>query len=55
MNSKLHHVQVEDSRPLHIFFYVGTNLLVEECPRTPIEMENIYVPYDIVLGSLMYA
>ena len=44
------------SRPSSVPIYVGTKLLVEQCPTTPVEMEDmVHVPYASSVGSLMYS
>eukprot|EP00253_Pinus_taeda_P010420 PITA_10420 len=45
-----------DSKPMKVPIPVGVKLLVDQCPKTQEEEENmIGVPYTSVIGSLMYA
>jgi hypothetical protein len=44
-----------DCKPLGVLISMGTNLLVEWCPTTLVEKEDIvYVPYSSALGIFMY-
>jgi ATP-binding cassette subfamily B (MDR/TAP) protein 1 len=41
--------------PLSVPIFMGTNISVEKCPTTPIQMEDMdFVLYDSGVGSLMY-
>ena len=45
-----------DCRPLCVPLSMGTKLSVDDCPKSPNEMEDMSrVPYASVVGSLMYA
>lgn len=45
-----------DCKPLIVLMSMGTKLLIEQFPTTPVQMEDMaYVPYASALGSLMYA
>ena len=44
-----------DCKPLGVLISMGTNLLVEQCPATPNELEDMdFFPYANSIGSLMY-
>jgi hypothetical protein len=44
-----------DYKPLSVLIFVGTNISIEKFHTTPTYMEDMsYVPYVIVVGSLMY-
>ena len=41
---------------MNVLIPIGTNLSVEQCPKTQEEEEDMsHVPYESVVGSLMYA
>jgi len=43
-------------KPLSVSIFVGTKLLVEQCPTTPTKLEDMtYVPYANAIGILKYA
>ena len=43
-------------KPLVVPIYMGTNISVEQCPTTSIEMGDMaYIPNYSVVGNLMYA
>jgi len=45
-----------DCRPLCVPVSLGTKLSINDCPKSPSEVEDIIkVPYASVVGSLMYA
>ena len=56
VKSMLDRFNMVDCRPLCVPIPVGTNLSVDDCPKSPSEMEDMSrVPYASVVGSLMYA
>ena len=56
VNYMLQHFHMLYCKPLSVPIFVGTNLLVEQCPTTSLEMEDINsIPYTSVGYSLMYA
>ena len=47
---------MKDCKPLSVPISIGTRLLVEQCPTTSLDMEDMaHVPYPSAIGSLMYA
>jgi hypothetical protein len=49
----LQQFHMADCRPLSVSIYVGTKISIEQCPTTPIEMEDMtFVSYASVVGSL---
>jgi hypothetical protein len=52
----LKHFNMQDCKPVKVTIPVGERLIVEQCPKTQEEVEDIaHVPYASVFGSLMYA
>jgi len=44
-----------DCRPLCVHVSLGTKLSIEDCPKSPSEVEDMSrVPYANAIGSLMY-
>ena len=56
MKFVLDRFNMADCRPLCVPIFVGTKLSVDDCPKSPSDMEDMSrVPYASVVGSLMYA
>jgi len=46
---------MQDCKPVKVSIHVEARLIVEQCPRTQEEIEDMAcVPYASVVGSLMY-
>ena len=56
VKSVLDRFSMADCRPLCVPVSMGTKLSVDDCPKSPSEMEDMSrVPYASAVGSLMYA
>ena len=56
VKSVLDRFSMADCRPLCVPIPVGTKLSIDDCPKSPSEVEDMSsVPYASVIGSLMYA
>ena len=52
----LAHFSMQDSKKGFLPFRHGISLTKDQCPKTPVEIENMKaVPYASAVGSLMYA
>ena len=55
MKSMLDRFNMANYRPLCVPISMGTNLSIDDCPKSPSEVEDMSrVPYASVVGSLMY-
>jgi hypothetical protein len=51
----LNHFSMKDCKPIKVLILVGEKLIVEQCPKTQEEIEDMAcVPYASVVGRLMY-
>ena len=51
----LHRFNMQECKPVKVLILVGARLFAKQCPKTLEEDEDMsYVPYDSVVGSLMY-
>ena len=56
MKSVLDSINMVDCRPLCVPISIGRNFSIDDCPKSPSEMEDMSrVPYASAVGSLMYA
>jgi hypothetical protein len=56
VKSVLDRFSMADCRPLCVPVSMGTKLSIDDCPKSPSEMEDMSrVPYASAVGSLMYA
>jgi hypothetical protein len=51
----LKHFYIQDCKPVKVPILVGERIIVEQCPKTPEEIEDMaHVPYASVFGILTY-